>query len=389
MPEADTPRVTQESVGPGSPSPPMARKWIHSGMQVTAILRPDWLPCKAISRPQPKHWELGVMRRKEPSTGYPPGLRSLDSSWPNCLSLLSCNEKDLLQRLKEEVVRAVAKIKGTEELSVNELVIDETQARIRGVSKEIDDLAESIRMHGLLEPIVVCTDPKGGYHVLMGQRRLLAHQKLGRTKILAAIIDEPVDQITAKVLSLTENLIRQDLDTKDVIDACTALYKKYGNAKAVAEATGLPYPKVLRHVKYDRLVPSMRALVDAGEVNIDMALRAQDASAANGNLIQAEAVELARQLAPLTGAQQRQILKMKQTHPERSARDLLEHTPAWRPIEAAHRHTQCRRASQASVVCQSPRHHSGPSGSQIHFRRPGKNTVYTHPRGWSAISRRR
>ena len=221
----------------------------------------------------------------------------------------------------------MAKIKGTEELSVNELVIDDTQARFRGVSKEIDDLAESIRMHGLLEPIVVCPDPKGGYHVLMGQRRLLAHRKLGRTKILAAIIDEPVDQITAKVLSLTENLIRQDLDTKDVIDACTALYKKYGNAKAVAEATGLPYPKVLRHVKYDRLVPSMRALVDAGEVNIDMALRAQDAAAANGNLIQAEAVELARQLAPLTGAQQRQILKMKQTHPERSARDLLERTP--------------------------------------------------------------
>jgi ParB family chromosome partitioning protein len=220
----------------------------------------------------------------------------------------------------------VAKIRATEELPVSELVISESQARMRSVAKEIDDLAESIRVNGLLEPIVVCPDGGGRYLVLMGQRRLLAHQKLGKDKILSAIIDEPVDQTTAKVLSLTENLIRQDLDARDVIDACTVLYKRYGNAKAVAKETGLPYAKVLRHVKYDRLAPAMQELVDSGEIGIDLALRAQDAVGGDeGN--EREVVHLARSLASLTGAQQRQILTEKKRHPDKTVDDLLADTP--------------------------------------------------------------
>src|SRR3974390_1259116 len=221
----------------------------------------------------------------------------------------------------------MAKIKETKEVPISDLVISETQARVRGVDREIDDLAESIRVHGLLEPIVVCPHEGGGWAVLMGQRRMLAHKKLNRKTILAAIIDEHVDVTTAKVLSLTENLIRQDLDEKDVIDACTALYKRYGNAKAVAKETGLPYPKVLRHVKYDRLVPPLRELVDSGDVSIDLALRTQDAACVDGKAHQAEAAELARKIAHLTGAEQRQILGAKQSHPERSAAELLSDVP--------------------------------------------------------------
>jgi len=140
------------------------------------------------------------------------------------------------------------------EISVKSLVLGDRQVRSRGVDKEIEELADSIRLHGLLEPIVICPNGHPGqFEVLMGQRRLLAHRMLGREQIMAALIDEPVDLATAKVLSLTENLVRRSLDSRDVIDACTALYKKYGTARAVADETGLPYAQVLRHVKYDRL----------------------------------------------------------------------------------------------------------------------------------------
>ncbi len=217
----------------------------------------------------------------------------------------------------------MAKIIGTEEVRLSDLVISDAQARVRSVDRQIDELAESIRLHGLLAPIVVCLSGEGRYQVLMGQRRMLAHQRLGRSTILAAIIDEPVDETTAKVLSLSENLIRQDLDAKDVIDACTGLYKKYGTAKAVAEETGLPYAQVLRHVKYDRLIPGLQKMVDHGEVSIDVALRAQDTLGDDCEVNDDEALELAKQLQTVTGAQRRQLLKHKNQHPEVSVAELV------------------------------------------------------------------
>jgi ParB family chromosome partitioning protein len=218
-------------------------------------------------------------------------------------------------------------IKETTEIPLSSIVVGEGQVRIRRVDEELDDLVESIRLHGLLEPIVVC--PYQGqtskFEVLMGQRRILAHQRLGRETILAVIIDEPVDEETAKALSLSENLIRRDLDSRDVIDACTALYKKYGSARSVAEETGIPYAQVLKHLKYDRLNPSLRRMVDTGDVTLDIALKAQDAvSNRHGDLDDAaEAVDLAEALSTMTGAERKQILQAKRHDPGIPVKTLL------------------------------------------------------------------
>src|SRR5262249_14124292 len=182
------------------------------------------------------------------------------------------------------------------EIPLSELVIGKGQVRLRDTGKEIDELAESIAKVGLLEPIVVCpADKPGQYEIITGQRRFMAHQQLGRDKIMAAIIDEKVDEMTAKVLSVTENLVRRDLNSRDLIDVCTALHKKYGSVAAVVEETGLPHNKVSDYVKYDRLQPELRVLVDQGEVNIKAALRAQDAVTAGGSYSADDAVRLARE----------------------------------------------------------------------------------------------
>src|SRR5438132_9477232 len=118
----------------------------------------------------------------------------------------------------------MAKIKGLKEIPLEDLVIGKGQVRVRDVGKEIDELADSISKVGLLEPIVVCPAEKPGkFQILTGQRRFLAHQQLRKKTIMAVILDEPVDEMSAKALSLTENLIRRDLNSRDLIDACTAL----------------------------------------------------------------------------------------------------------------------------------------------------------------------
>lgn len=202
----------------------------------------------------------------------------------------------------------MATVKEYLQIPLDSLEIGKGQARIRDVSAGIPELADSIRKVGLLEPIVVCESMQAGkYEILTGQRRFLAHLELGLDTIWAAVLDSRVDEITAKVISVTENLVRRDLNRRDLIDACTYLFRKYGTAKAVAEETGLPYADVRNYVKYERLLPEMRELYDRGEVDLPTALRAQDAAEVTGGDVAANAIALAKEMKPMTHAQQRKL----------------------------------------------------------------------------------
>ena len=221
----------------------------------------------------------------------------------------------------------MANILEVREIQIEALVMGVGQARIRKVDVDIDELAASIRVHGLLEPILVrpCGPGSETFEVLAGQRRVLAHQRLSRDKIMAAIIDDLIDEENAKAISLTENIIRRDLDTRDVVDACTLLYKKYGSARAVADETGIPYTRVLKHLKYDRLNIELQQKVDSGEVDLNTALKAQDAvTSKDGQVNSKEAVDLAEALETMNGVERRQILREKAANHKKPVKEILE-----------------------------------------------------------------
>ncbi|MEV0390020.1 ParB/RepB/Spo0J family partition protein [Nonomuraea sp. NPDC050643] len=165
-----------------------------------------------------------------------------------------------------------------ENVPLNRLVLGAQQVRTREVEEDIAELADNIRVHGQLEPIIVApvAGRDGHYEILAGQRRWLAMRRLGAEEITAAIIEERPERDVASALSLSENLIRRDLGTLDLIDACTALYNKYGSIKAVAEKFGLPYGRVRRYVKFDRLRPALKELVRDGELDLRTAIRIED-----------------------------------------------------------------------------------------------------------------
>lgn len=218
-----------------------------------------------------------------------------------------------------------ARIKEVKEIELSKLRIGKGQVRTKDVGKEIDELADSIKILGLLEPIVVAPpDKDGNYEILTGQRRFTAVKQLKWPKIMAAILAERVDESIAKAISVTENVVRRDLSQIELINACTALYKKYGSAKHVSEATGLPYDIVRAYVKYDRLVEPLKKMVDSGEVDIKVALRAQDAAEVSGEPNANEAVKFAKEMAPMSGAQQQKIVKQREENPESSADEVIE-----------------------------------------------------------------
>jgi ParB family transcriptional regulator, chromosome partitioning protein len=219
----------------------------------------------------------------------------------------------------------MAAIKDVKALPLKDLVLGKGQVRLRETKKDVTELADSIRKIGLLEPIVVCpADKPGKYEIITGQRRFMAHQELKLPTILAAILDERVDETTAKVLSISENLVRRDLNRRDLIDACTALYHRYGTLQAVIEETGLPRSKVKDYINYDRLEPKLRSLVDKGEVKLKAALRAQDAAALSGEKNTEEAVKLAKEMSTMSGAQQSKLVKQIEEEPDASVDELIE-----------------------------------------------------------------
>lgn len=219
----------------------------------------------------------------------------------------------------------MATVKEVRPLQLKDLLIGKGQVRLRDVKKDVTELADSIRKVGLLEPIVVCpTDKPGKYEIITGQRRFLAHQELKKETILAAILDEKVDETTAKVISISENLVRRDLNRKDLIDACTALYRRYGSVQSVIDETGLPRTKVAEYVKYDRLSPKLKKLVDSGDVDLKAALRAQDAASVSGEIDQEEAVKLAKEMSTMSGVQQSKLVKQIAEEPGASVEELIE-----------------------------------------------------------------
>ena len=90
----------------------------------------------------------------------------------------------------------------------------------------LEDLAESIKDKGLLNPLIVRKLEDGTYELIAGQRRFLACQKLG-WKTIPAIIRDISNDTDATILSLVENVHRADLNPIDKARAYQKIYEKY------------------------------------------------------------------------------------------------------------------------------------------------------------------
>ena len=181
-------------------------------------------------------------------------------------------------------------------------------------------------MQGLLQPIIVCEAREPGkWEILTGQRRFLAHKMLNRKTIAAAVLDSRVDAHEAKAISITENLIRRQLSGRELKDGITYLYNKYGSVKDVAEATGISRATISNYVKYPRLIPELKKLVDDNEIDINAAVKAQDAAAdEDGQPDSDVAVKLAQEMTPMTDVQRKKLAKTLKENPEKLIDDGIE-----------------------------------------------------------------
>lgn len=105
-------------------------------------------------------------------------------------------------------------------IKIEDIFADVDQPRRRFEETALDELAASIKLHGVLQPIVVTTRKEGGYTIVAGERRWRAAKKVGLDK-LPALVRTLSDQHRLE-LSLIENLQRRDLN---VLETATAYLK--------------------------------------------------------------------------------------------------------------------------------------------------------------------
>jgi ParB family transcriptional regulator, chromosome partitioning protein len=99
---------------------------------------------------------------------------------------------------------------GLIEIPVGEIHPNPRQPRMMFRDEELEELADSIRAQGVLQPVVVRPRGQGGFELLVGERRLRASKLAGATRV-PAIVRE-VDDRQALEQAVVENVQRADLD---------------------------------------------------------------------------------------------------------------------------------------------------------------------------------
>ena len=140
------------------------------------------------------------------------------------------------------------------------------QPRRRLDGERIDELAESIRAQGLVQPVVVRASAEGGYELIAGERRWRAARVAGLATVPALVRE--TDDRDSLLLALVENVAREDLSPVDEARAYAVLMDEFGlGLGEVAEHVGRSKPTVSNRVRLLELPDDVLGLVERGQLS--------------------------------------------------------------------------------------------------------------------------
>jgi ParB family chromosome partitioning protein len=131
---------------------------------------------------------------------------------------------------------------------------------------KLDELAQSIREHGVLEPLVVRKRSEGQFEIVAGERRWRAAQRAGLREVMVVVRD--VSTRDAYELALIENVQREDLDPIEFAEALDRLLKEHGyTQERLAERVGKDRSSIANALRLLRLPKTVRERVVNGELS--------------------------------------------------------------------------------------------------------------------------
>ena len=139
------------------------------------------------------------------------------------------------------------------------------QPRKRFDEESLQDLADSIRIHGIIQPLTVRRLSSGYYQIIAGERRWRAAKLAGLSEIPAVIIE--ADDRKVMELGLIENLQREDLNPIEEAEGYQVLMSQYNmTQEETAQRVGKSRSAVANALRLLNLCPPVRAMVEDGRL---------------------------------------------------------------------------------------------------------------------------
>jgi ParB family chromosome partitioning protein len=144
-------------------------------------------------------------------------------------------------------------------IPVNSVVFSPFQARRGFEEDDLRELAQSIKEHGVLQPVLVRPFNKG-FELIAGERRVRACKMLGLQHIPAVV--RTMDDNEVALVGLVENLQRQDLSPIEEAEGYRRLIEEFGlTQEAVAQRVGRSQPTVANKLRLLRLPEEIREAI--------------------------------------------------------------------------------------------------------------------------------
>lgn len=156
------------------------------------------------------------------------------------------------------------------QVPVSEVQPDPEQPRRQFKPEELQELADSITEHGVLQPILVSELANGGYQIIAGERRWRASQLAGKATV--PVIVKKVANLERLEVALIENVQRQDLNAIEEGFAYKRLIEEFGlTQEQVAAKVGKSRPAVANMVRLLGLPEEVQNALITGKISTGQA----------------------------------------------------------------------------------------------------------------------
>lgn len=154
----------------------------------------------------------------------------------------------------------------TNTLPINEIIPNKDQPRKTFDEGALQELADSITQHGVLQPLLVRPLTTGGYQLVAGERRWRASRMAG-LKEVPVVVKELTDVETMEI-AIIENLQREDLNPIEEAEGLQALIDKCGfTQEEVATSVGKSRPAIANALRLLKLPEEVRAMTRDGSIS--------------------------------------------------------------------------------------------------------------------------
>ncbi len=154
----------------------------------------------------------------------------------------------------------------TNTLPISEIIPNKEQPRKTFDEDALAELAESIKQHGVLQPLLVRPLPSGGYQLVAGERRWRA-SRMAKLREVPVVVKELTDTETMEI-AIIENLQREDLSPIEEAEGLQALIDKCGfTQEEVAASVGKSRSAIANSLRLLRLPQEVRDMTREGSIS--------------------------------------------------------------------------------------------------------------------------